>query len=140
MSVNIHSLILCVVQRSICCISPSKLVLSSAINYMTIIMIVYHKCLLERHKFYTSEIHEPNAPHTPHTASHNTPVHLNSLKEGNVLFNNALNTFYLWLYGIRHMVKDNSDSEGGNPLLALHGLHFLISSKGYFICTIPQTG
>ena len=29
-------------------------------------------------------------------------------KEGNVLFNDALNTFYLRLYGVRHMVKDNS--------------------------------
>ena len=25
-------------------------------------------------------------------------------KEGNVLFNNALNTFYLRLYGVEHMV------------------------------------
>ena len=32
-------------------------------------------------------------------------------KEGNVLFNNTLNTFYLRLYGVRHMVKDHSDSE-----------------------------
>ena len=32
-------------------------------------------------------------------------------KEGNVLFNDALNTFYLWLYGVRHMVKDSSNSE-----------------------------
>ena len=32
-------------------------------------------------------------------------------KEENVLFNNALNTFYLRLYGVRHMVKDHSDSE-----------------------------
>ena len=32
-------------------------------------------------------------------------------KEGNVLFNDELNTFYLRLYGIRHMVKDHSDSE-----------------------------
>ena len=32
-------------------------------------------------------------------------------KEGNVLFNDALNTFSLRLYGIRHMVKDHSDSE-----------------------------
>ena len=32
-------------------------------------------------------------------------------KEGNVLFNDALNTFYLRLYGIGHMVKDHSDSE-----------------------------
>ena len=32
-------------------------------------------------------------------------------KERNVLFNDALNTFYLRLYGVRHMVKDHSDSE-----------------------------
>ena len=31
-------------------------------------------------------------------------------KEGNVLFNDALNTFYLRLYG-RHMVKDHTESE-----------------------------
>ena len=60
-------------------------------------------------------------------------------KEGNVLFNDALNTFYLRLYGVRHMVKDHSDSEKGNPLPP-HRLLFPISSKGSFICTIPQTG
>ena len=59
-------------------------------------------------------------------------------KEGNVLFNDALNTFYLRLYGVRHMVKDHSDSEKGNPLHP-HRLLLLINSKGYFICTIPQT-
>ena len=32
-------------------------------------------------------------------------------KEGNVLFNDALNTFYLRLYGVRHIVKDHIDSE-----------------------------
>ena len=32
-------------------------------------------------------------------------------KEGNVLFNDTLNTIYLRLYGIRHMVMDHSDSE-----------------------------
>ena len=32
-------------------------------------------------------------------------------KERSVLFNDTLNTFYLRLYGIRHMVKDHSDSE-----------------------------
>ena len=37
-------------------------------------------------------------------------------RERNVLFNDALNTFYLRLYGVRHMVKDHSDSEKGNPL------------------------
>ena len=60
-------------------------------------------------------------------------------KEGNVLFNDALNTFYLRLYGVKHMVKDHSGSEKGNPLPP-HGLLFPINSKGYFICTIPQTG
>ena len=60
-------------------------------------------------------------------------------KEGNVLFNDALNTFYLWLYGIRHMVTDHSDSEKGNPL-SPHRLILSINSKGSFICTIPQTG
>ena len=65
--------------------------------------------------------------------------HMEGRKEGNVLFNDALNTFYLRLYGVRHMVKDHSDSEKGNPLPP-HRLLFLISSKGYFISTIPQTG
>ena len=60
-------------------------------------------------------------------------------KERNVLFNNALNTFYLRLYGVRHMVKDHSDSEKGNPLPP-HRLLLSINSKGSFICTIPQTG
>ena len=59
-------------------------------------------------------------------------------RERNVLFNDALNTFYLRLYGIRHMAKDHSDSERGNPLPP-HGLLLSINSKGSFICTIPQT-
>ena len=62
-----------------------------------------------------------------------------SMKEGNVLFNDALNIFYLRLYGVKHMVKDHSDSEKGNPLPP-HRLLFPINSKGSFICTIPQTG
>ena len=32
-------------------------------------------------------------------------------KEGNILFKDTFNTFYLRLYGVRHMVKDYSDSE-----------------------------
>ena len=32
-------------------------------------------------------------------------------RERNVLFNDALNTFYLRLYGVRHMVKDHLHSE-----------------------------
>ena len=51
------------------------------------------------------------------------------LQEGNVLFNDALNPFYLRLYGVRHMVIDHSDSERGNPLPP-HRLFFPISSKG----------
>ena len=41
-----------------------------------------------------------------------------------------------FIYG--YMVKDDSDSENGNPLPP-HRLFFPINSKGYFICTIPQT-
>ena len=48
-------------------------------------------------------------------------------KEGNALYNDALITFYLRLYGVRHMVKDHSGSERGNPLPP-HGLLFPISS------------
>ena len=54
------------------------------------------------------------------------------MQEGNVIFNDTLNTFYLCLYGVRHMVKDHSDSEKGNPLLP-HGLLFPISSKGFYM-------
>ena len=57
----------------------------------------------------------------------------------NALFNDGLNTFYLRLYGVGHMVKDHSDSERGNPMQP-HRLLFSISSKGSFICIIPQTG
>ena len=66
-------------------------------------------------------------------------LQISSKIEGRGLFNDALNTFYLLLYCISHMVKDHSDSERGNPLPP-HGLLFAINSKGSFICTIPQTG
>ena len=54
---------------------------------------------------------------------------------GNVLFNDALNTFLTQLYG-GYKVKDHSYSERLNSLSQLHGLLFPISSKGSFICTI----
>ena len=60
-------------------------------------------------------------------------------RERNVLFNDTLNTFYLRLYGVRHMVKDHSDSEKGNPL-SPHRLLLSINSKSSSICTILQTG
>ena len=58
--------------------------------------------------------------------------------EGKKCFiNESLYTFYLRLYGVRHMVKDHSDSQRGNPLQQ-HGLLFSISNKGSFICIIPD--
>ena len=54
--------------------------------------------------------------------------------------------FYLMMhsthftYGyVLHMLKDHSDGDRGNRVLPL-GLFFLISSKGSFICNIPQIG
>ena len=60
-------------------------------------------------------------------------------RENFFFFYYPLNTFYLRLYGIGHMVKDDSDSEKGNPLPP-HRLLLSINSKGSLICTIPQTG
>ena len=52
-------------------------------------------------------------------------------KEGNVLFNDALNTFYLQLYGIRHMVEDHSDCEKeGRKYLTMHSTHFIYGYMG----------
>ena len=58
-------------------------------------------------------------------------------KEGIVLFNDALNTCYLRLYGVRHMVKDHSDSERGN-LLPPHRLFFPINKQGFFYMHHPR--
>ena len=59
-------------------------------------------------------------------------------KEGNGLVIDALNTFYLRVYGVGHMVKGHSDSEREKPLPTLHGIIFQISSKELFICIISQ--
>ena len=83
---------------------------------------------------------------THHTMSHcfhdsnsyTCDLYVFRTKEGSLLLNDTINTFYLRLYGVRHMVKDHSDSENGNPLQP-HRLLFPINSKGSFICTIPQT-
>ena len=48
--------------------------------------------------------------------------------------------FNMALYGIEHMVKNNSYSERRNPLPPLHGMFYPISSKGSFYMHIPQTG
>ena len=58
------------------------------------------------------------------------PISIDVRKERRkCLFNDALNTFYLWLYSIRYIVNVHLDSERGNPLLPLHRLLFVISSK-----------
>ena len=52
------------------------------------------------------------------------------------MFNDALNTFYLRLYGVRHMVKDHAHSERGNRLPP-HGLLFPINSKVFLYMHHP---
>ena len=56
-------------------------------------------------------------------------------KEGTVLFNDALNTFYLLLYGVGHMVKNHSDSERGNILFndALNTFYLRLYGIGYMV-------
>ena len=49
-------------------------------------------------------------------------------KEGNVLFNDTLNTFYLRLYGVRHMASDHSGSEKGNPRCRHMGYSFRLGA------------
>ena len=47
--------------------------------------------------------------------------------------------YFIYDYMAADMENDQSDSERGNPLPP-HELLFPISSKGSFICIIPQTG
>ena len=61
------------------------------------------------------------------------------MKEGNVLFNDALNTFYWSLYGVSRVAKDHEDGERRNLLPPLRGLLIPFSSKESFIFIIPQT-
>ena len=104
---------------------------------------VNHSLYINSHIYYVlihPPIHPNNSPNIhptvyPSFSSLHLSIHQLERK-GNVLFNNTLNTFYLWLYGVGHMVKDHSDIERGN-LLLLHRLLFPVSSKGSFICTIP---
>ena len=72
-------------------------------------------------------------------------INLN-LKPVNNQFEGRKEMFYLttlsthFIYGyMTSNIKDHSDSKRGNPLPP-HGLLFPISSKGTFICIIPQTG
>ena len=88
--------------------------------------------------FYLMTHYQKNNKITVYMAS-DMVVNLERKEGSKFLFNDALNTFYLRLYGVGHMVKDHSDSERGYPLPP-HRLLLSISSKGSFICIIPQTG
>ena len=57
-------------------------------------------------------------------------------KEGNVLFNEAFNTFYLQLYGVGHMVKNHTQCER-KPAAATTWA--TLSDKQQWFFTIPQT-
>ena len=70
----------------------------------------------------TNQIHKHTHPKLFLNNNNNNNNNEDGRKEM-FLFNDAPNTFYLWLYGIGHMVKDHSDSERQNPLLP-HGLLF----------------
>ena len=50
-------------------------------------------------------------------------------KEGNVLFNDALKTFYLRLYGVGHMVKDHHPTDREMFYLMTHSTHFIYGYK-----------
>ena len=73
---------------------------------------------------------------------HEAHLHARRPTERNILFNDALNTFYLRLYGVRHMVMDHSDSEKGNPLpphrLLLLTARVLLYAPSHRQYNIPQ--
>ena len=64
------------------------------------------------------------------------------IKEGSkeIFYLTTHSIHFIYGYMVSYiMVKDHSDSERGNQLPP-YGLFFPISSKGSFICIIPQTG
>ena len=56
-------------------------------------------------------------------------------KEGYILFNDVLNTFYLRLYGVGLMVKDHSDSERKSAATTTSAT--LFNSQGFFYMHYP---
>ena len=66
------------------------------------------------------------------------PRRLLRWKAGNVLFNDAFNTFYLRIYGVRHMIQDHSARE--ETLCRYMDYSFRLTARFFFICIIPQTG
>ena len=60
-------------------------------------------------------------------------------REREMFYLTTHSTHFIYGYMASDMVKDHSDSDKGNPLPP-HRLLLSINSKGYFICTITQTG
>ena len=56
-------------------------------------------------------------------------------KEGCVLFNDALSTFYLRAYGVGHLVNIHFDNERGNPLQPRHQILY---PRDLFISKVPD--
>ena len=46
-------------------------------------------------------------------------------KEESILYNNALDTFYLQLYGTGHMIKNHSERKEEMFYLMTHSTHFI---------------
>ena len=55
-------------------------------------------------------------------------------KEGNVLFNNVLNSFYLRLYGVGYMVKDYSKPAAGTTRVLLYAPSHRQDSTYHGLC------
>ena len=47
--------------------------------------------------------------------SKHSDASLEIIQKRKCLFNNALNTYYSWLYDVKHMVKDHSDNKKKKP-------------------------
>ena len=59
-------------------------------------------------------------------------------KDGNVLFNDALNTFQLRLNGVKHVEKDNSDSKRENLLTPLiMAYSFRVAARDIVYASFP---
>ena len=55
-----------------------------------------------------------------------------------ILFNDVLNTFYLQLQGIEHIVKDHSEYKIINRCRHSMDYHFRLAASDIFICSIAQ--
>ena len=59
-------------------------------------------------------------------------------KEGNVLFNNVLNTFHMWLFDIEPMVKEYSDNERKNIFYINYSTDRIVHTAAFVILTVEH--